>query len=96
MSTGYLLLEVKRALRASRFLIFTVAFPILIDRLLTDRTGIVIAHRLSQAAACDRIVVMDGGRVIETGTHDELRTADGRYARLWAAWQAGQRVSADR
>lgn len=60
------------------------------DAVLTARTGLVIAHRLSQAARCDRIVVMDAGRIIETGTHDELLTADGRYARLWAAWQAGR------
>lgn len=63
---------------------------------LAGRTAIVIAHRLSQAATCDRIVVMHCGRVIETGTHDELRTTDGKYARLWAAWQAGQHVSVDR
>jgi ABC-type multidrug transport system fused ATPase/permease subunit len=65
------------------------------EAVLAGRTGIVIAHRLSQAATCDRIVVMDGGRIIETGTHDELLTDDGRYARLWAAWQAGQHVSAE-
>lgn len=60
------------------------------DAVLAARTGLVIAHRLSQAAHCERIVVMDAGRIIETGTHDELLTADGRYARLWAAWQAGR------
>lgn len=59
------------------------------DAVLAARTGLVIAHRLSQAARCDRIVVMDSGRIIETGSHDELLTADGTYARLWAAWQAG-------
>ncbi|MFD4577013.1 hypothetical protein ACFWNK_31965 [Streptomyces sp. NPDC058417] len=53
-----------------------------------------IAHRLSQAAPCDRIVVMDAGRVIETGTHDALLAADGTYARLWAVWQAGQHSGA--
>ncbi|MFD3380966.1 MULTISPECIES: ABC transporter ATP-binding protein [unclassified Streptomyces] len=66
------------------------------EAVLAGRTGIVIAHRLSQAATCDRIVVMDAGRVIETGTHDELLTADGTYARLWAVWQAGQHISANR
>ncbi|MFF3531093.1 ABC transporter ATP-binding protein [Streptomyces rubiginosohelvolus] len=66
------------------------------EAVLAGRSGIVIAHRLSQAATCDRIVVMDAGRVIETGTHDELLTADGTYARLWAVWQAGQEISASR
>ncbi|WP_097982630.1 ABC transporter ATP-binding protein [Streptomyces sp. f150] len=66
------------------------------EAVLAGRSGIVIAHRLSQAATCDRIVVMDAGRVIETGTHDELLTADGTYARLWAVWQAGQQIGASR
>ncbi|MBN9792693.1 ABC transporter ATP-binding protein [Pseudonocardia sp. TMWB2A] len=54
---------------------------------LRGRTGVVIAHRLSQAAACDRIVVMERGRIIEIGTHDDLVAAGGVYAGLWAAWQ---------
>ncbi|MFE1287522.1 ABC transporter ATP-binding protein [Streptomyces sp. NPDC058751] len=66
------------------------------EAVLAGRSGIVIAHRLSQAAPCDRIVVMDAGRVIETGTHDELLTAGGTYARLWAVWQAGQHIGASR
>ncbi len=62
---------------------------------LRGRTGIVIAHRLSQAATCDRIVVMERGHITETGRHDELLAAAGRYAGLWAVWQAGQAARAD-
>ncbi|MHD0304426.1 ABC transporter ATP-binding protein [Rhodococcus erythropolis] len=52
----------------------------------TGRTAVVIAHRLSQAVRADRILVMSGGRVVESGTHDELIGADGSYAALWEAW----------
>ncbi|TQM11719.1 ABC transporter ATP-binding protein [Pseudonocardia kunmingensis] len=53
---------------------------------LEGRTGLVIAHRLTQAAAADLVVVLEAGRVVERGTHDELVAAGGRYAHLWAAW----------
>ncbi|MGX7673484.1 ABC transporter ATP-binding protein [Plantactinospora sp. DSM 117369] len=59
-------------------------------RALDGRTGLVVAHRLTQAAAADRVILLDAGRVAETGTHDELVAAGGRYAALWAAW-AGTR-----
>ncbi|MGH3913421.1 MAG: ABC transporter ATP-binding protein [Pseudonocardiaceae bacterium] len=55
-------------------------------RALEGRTGLIVAHRLTQAAKADRIVVLDRGRVVETGTHAELVAAGGRYAALWDAW----------
>jgi ATP-binding cassette subfamily C protein len=53
---------------------------------LEGRSGLLVAHRLTQAAGADRVVVLDRGRVVETGTHTELVAAGGRYAELWAAW----------
>lgn len=62
---------------------------------LEGRTGLMVAHRLPQAATADRIVVLDAGRVVETGTHAELVAAGGRYAALWAAWSDSRRESRD-
>lgn len=56
------------------------------DRVLRDRTALVVAHRLTQAARADRIIVLDAGRVVEAGTHEELVRAEGAYAALWHAW----------
>ncbi|MFC4066608.1 ABC transporter ATP-binding protein [Actinoplanes subglobosus] len=53
---------------------------------LTGRTALVVAHRLTQAAAADRIIVMEDGEIVESGPHGELVAAGGRYARLWSAW----------
>jgi ATP-binding cassette subfamily B protein len=53
-----------------------------LDRLLQDRTAIVIAHRLATVEAADRILVLRRGRLVEEGNHRELRAAGGLYARL--------------
>ncbi|GEL23341.1 multidrug ABC transporter permease [Pseudonocardia sulfidoxydans NBRC 16205] len=56
------------------------------ERALAGRTGLLVAHRLTQAAGADLVVVLEAGRVVEQGTHDELLAARGRYHGLWAAW----------
>ncbi len=60
-------------------------------RVAQDRTTIVIAHRLSTVRHADRIHVLEDGRVVEAGTHDELVASDGRYAALWRV-QTGELI----
>lgn len=63
-----------------------------LDRLMASRTTLVIAHRLATVRQADRIVVMDGGRIVEQGPHDELARAGGLYARL-ASLQFDERAA---
>jgi len=59
-----------------------------LDAVLEGRTAIIVAHRLSTAMRADRIAVVDDGRILELGTHDELVRLGGRYAEMYEAWTA--------
>ena len=61
-----------------------------LEQITAHRTTLVIAHRLSTVRHADRIVVMEQGRIVETGHHEELIRAGGAYANLWRV-QAGLR-----
>ena len=61
-----------------------------LERLMKTRTTVVIAHRLATTRAADRIIVMDGGRIVEEGTHQSLNAAGGLYASLARLQFAGQ------
>jgi ATP-binding cassette, subfamily B, bacterial len=61
-----------------------------LEALTEHRTVLVVAHRLSTAARADRVAVVDGGRIVELGPHDELVRREGRYASLWASWSSSQ------
>lgn len=60
-----------------------------LTKLMLGKTVIAIAHRLSTIAAMDRLIVMDQGRIIEQGRHDDLLAQEGLYARLWARQSGG-------
>jgi ATP-binding cassette subfamily B protein len=61
-----------------------------LGRLMHDRTTIVISHDLLTVRDADQILVLDGGRVVERGRHEDLVAAGGRYARMWALHDAGE------
>lgn len=65
-----------------------------LERLTQGRTVVVIAHRLTTAARADRVAVMEGGRLVEVGSHAELLRRDGRYTELWASWRGEEGMSA--
>ncbi|MDX5444927.1 MAG: ATP-binding cassette domain-containing protein, partial [Zoogloeaceae bacterium] len=69
--------EVEAAIQASLY------------RLMEGKTVVAIAHRLSTIAAMDRLIVMDGGRIVEEGDHRGLLARGGLYARLWAHQSGG-------
>ena len=58
-----------------------------LSAVLAGRTVVAIAHRLHTAHDADRVAVVDGGRIVEIGSHDELVAAGGDYAKLWRSWQ---------
>ena len=55
-----------------------------LDNVMKDRTTLVIAHRLTTIESADRIAVLDGGRIVELGTHSELMQKQGHYAQMYA------------
>ncbi|MFC5030658.1 ABC transporter ATP-binding protein [Streptomyces sp. DSM 41987] len=59
------------------------------------RTTLIVAHRLTQAASADRVVVLEHGRIVEEGSHETLVGAGGRYAQLWSAWESRTPTSPD-
>jgi len=66
-----------------------------LDLLLEGRTAILIAHRLTTAMRADRIVVVDEGRIVEVGTHEQLVATSGRYAEMFETWSRRREVEHD-
>ncbi|MFT3944525.1 MAG: ABC transporter ATP-binding protein [Ancrocorticia sp.] len=62
------------------------------EEVIRGRAALIIAHRLSQAAAADRVVVLEAGRIVEVGPHDQLVVAGGPYAQLWQAWSENRQL----
>ena len=57
-----------------------------VDKLLAEKTSIFIAHRLSTIVNVDKILVLDNGRIVEQGSHNELVNSDGYYSKLYNAY----------
>lgn len=64
-------------------------------RIMEGRTALVVAHRLSTVASMDRLIVLDRGRILEQGGHEELLRAQGVYVRLWRHQSGGFLDAAD-
>jgi ABC-type multidrug transport system fused ATPase/permease subunit len=67
-----------------------------VEALLRGKTAIIIAHRLSTARMADRIIVLDGGSILEQGSHDDLLARGGAYAALWQRHSAGMDMDFDK
>jgi len=71
------------------------ALTVALEHLTAGRTVVSIAHRLSTAERADRVVVVDAGRIVEVGTHEQLVAAGGVYADLYASWLGNTRAEVD-